>query len=288
MNTLPDDLLGLVAKIDPDAFQSMFINQVFASRFIDEYMKNAHQRIMDAVHKHIHPDILRVIIDNNYTISGSFILQALCGLDFGYRDLDLISTQDLPQDIIEKLILDEKYIAHCYDNVEIIRYIYTNKHHQLYNRNPEHRVNELDFIILESDHCVSDLLDNYDFDFVKNSLEFLADGNTRLTIMCPSSLFARRCYVDLDCYGITKTDNAHSIDMRFRRLLSRVDKYRCRGFYINCDTKKLDFIIKYLEKYKLKNRVNLKEKYYNSVYSMFDDSPLLKPQRFIIQPVGHQ
>lgn len=276
MNTLSEDLLGLVAKLDPDAFQSMYISSSLAMKATDEYMKNAHYRVMEFVKKHIHPTILKIIVDYNLTITGSFILQALCNLTFESYDLDLISTQDLSEEIIDSLFLEDKRIAHKYDNIEMIRHIYTNKSRTMYNMYNGTNFNEMDFIVLQPNQCVLDLLETFDFDFVKNSLEFLPNGGTRLTIMCPSSLFSRKSFVDLDCYGIMGTTDRESIIARFARLYGRTDKYRCRGFSIKADVDKLDLIIGQLKKYKLGNYIGLVQKRYQTIYELFDDLPLIK------------
>ena len=241
MDTLPDDLLILIAKHDLPAIQSIYPTARWIHMLIDKYMKEAFSRIMNKLTQFISPELLEIIVQHNLTISGSFILKCIANQSW-YGDLDLVAKKDLPESIKTKLKLKNIYTHGHYSSINPIDH--TSSNNEATFESPS--ITKIDLIVLKTDYNINDLLEDYDFDFVKNSLEFLSDGSQRLTIKNPDAVWNKKCLINIDNYGILDVKDEQSIQFRLARLMSRVKKYRSRGYIIKCDKQYLDYLILYL------------------------------------------
>ena len=251
MDTLPDDLLILVANVIdnlPDAELVFPLHAKYIQASIDKYMKSSYERIMNNLSRFISPEILEFIIQHNLTISGSFVLALICNAYWWAGDLDIICKEEPSTNIKERLYLKENYYSNFYTEIDGVHCLLTNKDYASI-QNKDEKPTLIDVIVLAEDCSADDLLKEYDFDFVKNSLEFLPNGTARLTIKNPAAVWDRRCHVNVNCYGIMFARDKPSIEARINRLASRVGKYRTRGFDIKCDRQDLDRLIKHMRPY---------------------------------------
>lgn len=244
MDTLPDDLLGLIAKHDLPTIQSIFPTNQSINRIVENYMNAAYNRLMNDLSRLVSSDVLTVIRNHNITISGSFVLRAICNQYTNwYSDLDLIiNERDLIPEIVSVLDVKESEewnqssMGKMYDGFGRIKKVLRR----------DRRENDLwiDLIIIENEGTVSDLLSSYDYDFVRNSLKFLADRSAGLEIYSPSAVFNRKCVVNLKNYGIDKLNNsAMQYVARTLRLLMRAIKYKNRGFSLSVDKEEFNKIL---------------------------------------------
>ena len=251
MDTLPDDLLILVANVIDNLPAAELVfppGAKYIQVLIDKYMKCVYDRIVSNLTRYISPEVLEFIIRHNLTISGSFVLASICDVYWG-GDLDIICKEDLSKYTLSKLHLSNNYYSSFYSKMKGVHRLYSNKDYAYsINKNPT----LIDVIVLIDGCSADDLLKEYDFDFVKNSLEFLPNGTKRLTIKHPTAVWDRRCHLDINCYGINNTNDKPSIESRLSRLVSRVSKYRHRGFVIKYDKKNLDELVSYMRSFKIK------------------------------------
>ena len=257
MDTLPDDLLGLIAKHDLSMIQSTFPTNQTVNKIFNNYMKSAYVRLMNDLNRSVSPEVLAIIKKYNMTISGSFVLRAICS-EYTIEwepDIDLIiNNRNLTDEIISVLDLIECPGNKQYDAFGKIKTVFISKQRPYI----QDRSNTwIDLIVLEDNGTVLDLLSSYDYEFVKNSLEFLADGSTRLTINSPYSVFSKKCVINIDNYGIDKARDSGEYCVRMNRFIIRTKKYTKRGFTMSINKQKFSKVTKDATARKCWHRYNL-------------------------------
>lgn len=274
MDTLPDDLFILIANHDLPTTRSISPSNKCVQVLIDKYMKSGFERALKNLRQVISPELLEIIIQYNITIIGSFVLKSITNQDW-CGNIDLVAKQDLPEDVKIRLRLKNKYNARYYKCIRSVNCIYSNEVATFGTPN----TTKIDLTILKSDYNVNDLLEEYDFDFVMNSLEFLPNGCHRLTIKRPEAIWNKKCCVDVYNYGIMDAKSPETMGFRFSILMSRVKKYRSRGYTIKCDNRSLSDLIlwlsmsyngkriamEYIERYISTNNIQL-----SHLYALFD------------------
>lgn len=245
MDTLFTDLLLLIADQVSLEFYRLLPGVIPDEQLISKYIQQCQARIIKRLEETLPPKQLAVIKKYNLAISGSFVLKSLYDQNLDWTtDLDIIVSESvLNNEIINTLEVynNPSWIDH-YGDFGCIQNIMTNNFHWSEKR--------IDLIILKSHGTIDDLLNSYDFDFVKNSFEFLPGGGSRLKIHHLPSVYNKIGTINFDNYGIEE-DGLSDIDVsaRISRLISRITKYKERGFKFLFDQHRFDVLSRYITKF---------------------------------------